>query len=266
MAVSAAAKTATGLNADQTSYLTTSQTPTANKLQLIGVASSRASAPASPTLSGCSLTWVLVGSILYKPVATPNHRISVFRALGASPTTGQVTMDFAGVTQVGAAWEWVEVDGMDTSGTNGSGAIVQAVTDRGDSDPAPEITLSAFGDVANGTIGFFASEDGVTATWTVNPGWTDLGGGTGSYPRSRAIFKNNNDTTVGITLNSQDWGGVGLEIKAAAAPGGITGDFAQNIPALAVAFSGSVVTTGVVERQALRHISAQQAIQRAHWW
>jgi len=46
--------------------------------------------------------------------------------MGSSPTNGALTITFANA-MTACAWAWNEVSGMDTSGTNGSGAFVQSV-------------------------------------------------------------------------------------------------------------------------------------------
>ena len=49
----------------------------------------------------------------------------------------------------------LEFDGMDTSGTNGSGAIVQSATNKVTSANALTVTLSAFGSSNNRPVAFF---------------------------------------------------------------------------------------------------------------
>lgn len=64
------------------------------------------------------------------PIApdTYYYRLTRFRALGASPTTGTLTISFGATNQDGCLWTWAELDGVDTSGTNGSGAIADTQT------------------------------------------------------------------------------------------------------------------------------------------
>src|SRR3972149_64622 len=127
MAISASLLAAAASTTDATSYLTSSQTPTANALQLIGVHNSIGTGPAlAPTsITGCGLTWVKVAETAAWGV-DGIKMVSLWRALGASPTTGQLTIDFNGVTQTGCHYDWWQLTGIDTSGTNGSGAIVQS--------------------------------------------------------------------------------------------------------------------------------------------
>jgi hypothetical protein len=47
--------------------------------------------------------------------------------MGATPSAGVVTIDFAAQSQAAIAWSLNEFTGMDTTGANGAGAIVQNV-------------------------------------------------------------------------------------------------------------------------------------------
>jgi hypothetical protein len=205
--------TGTGNSAAAWSYATTSKSPTANRLQLIAVASARASGSiATPTVSGCNLTWVQVATQTYFGSLC---RITLFRAMGASPTTGVLTIDFGGQTQDGASWQWCEVPNTDTGGADGSAAVVQSAVNNG-SSTTPSVTLAAFADADNGTIGFFASRDNV-GTWAVGTGFTQIGSAAGNYPRSLSEYNVGNDTTVdaGLTTGTPDFGAIAVEIKAA---------------------------------------------------
>lgn len=112
-----------------TSFTTASISPGANRLLLCAVQSRRGDSiqPLPPTVSGCGLTWVQVISVDYDTSVPTMKTITVFRAMGSSPTAGSVTFDFGGVSQTNANWIIDEFDGIDTSGTNGSGAVVQSV-------------------------------------------------------------------------------------------------------------------------------------------
>ncbi len=105
-----------------TSFASASITPTADRLQLAVIASVRvAGSVGTPTASGCGLTWAQVATIDISVI----RRITVFRALGASPTPGAVTFDWTGQTQDRFLCSMFEVSDTDLSGANGSGAIVQ---------------------------------------------------------------------------------------------------------------------------------------------
>lgn len=56
--------------------------------------------------------------------AGANRVGAVFRGLSASPSSGALTITYSGAgSVVGSTWEVVEFTGVDTSGTNGSGAV-----------------------------------------------------------------------------------------------------------------------------------------------
>lgn len=113
-----------GSTTDGTSILTASKTPTANALQLMWVTSHNASSlTGPPTVTGNGLTWVEVDNIIF---TTTTRRLTLLRAMGAAPTTGQATISFGADTQTAFVWSWLEFTGVDNSGTNGSGAIVQS--------------------------------------------------------------------------------------------------------------------------------------------
>lgn len=145
MAITAASLTSGSDETDATSYATASITPTANHLVLAAIAVESAGAQEIPTLSGCSLTWVQVGTI-DGGVAT--QRLTVFRALGASPTTGVLTVAIS-ATQVRCKWSVVEFADIDTSGTDGSGAVVQFKAATGTGTAGAADFDAAFGDAVN---------------------------------------------------------------------------------------------------------------------
>jgi hypothetical protein len=215
-----------------TSYATASWTPVANRLYLASVTTRTGITvdPTVPTASGNGLTWVQVATALYDDTSSSRRRVTLFRALGASPTTGSLTFDEAGQSQTNACWAVDEVTGMDTTGTNGSGAIVQSVPGVDVSGLASSltITLAAFSSVNNATYGAFGY---VTAggTITVGSGFTLLGDtfGGGSM-RSTTEWKTANDTTVDLTIDGpQQIGGIAVEIKQAVVGGVVNSGFLQ---------------------------------------
>src|SRR5678815_1209118 len=100
------------------SVVTASGSPTNNSLQLLLISISRGGStqPTAPTVTGCGLTWVQVGtSIDYDITGSARASVFLFRALG-TPTSGAVTATL-GYTCLGAAYEWDEFPAVDTSGT-----------------------------------------------------------------------------------------------------------------------------------------------------
>ncbi len=157
-----------GDTANVASYATSAAyTPTANALVIAAVANSKASAPNTPTFSGNGLTWVQIGTQTYGTIATPLLRLTLFRAMGASPTNTTGVADFAAVAQTGCSIRVVEFRNVDRSGTNGSGAVVQAPTFTArDSGTNPTFSLAAISNPRNATFGAIANNQSSETSYT----------------------------------------------------------------------------------------------------
>jgi len=198
-----------------TSFTTASITPTSNRLILLAVAS-RVSGGGNnvPTATGNGLTWQLVKTV--KEAASWNM-ITLFRAMGSSPSTGAITIDFNAQTQLSAIWSVTEYAGIDTSGINGSGAIVQNATNTGVAVTSLTATLAAFSSTGNATYGVMVSE--VNSAITQGSGFTEIHETNITDNSLESEWRNDNDTTV-------DWSwtptarvaGIGIEIAAATSP------------------------------------------------
>lgn len=221
MAVAATNLTSGESTSGASSYATASITATANQLVLLSCSTRTgiSTDPNQPTASGGGLTWVVVNSTVYDDDSASRRRITLFRALGASPSAGAITIDYAGQAQTEQEWSINQFSGVDTSGTNGSGAIVQSATaratDSGGLVTSLTVTLSAFGSSNNATFGCFANAD---SSWTrsVGSGFTSLSDSTTAGINGHLTeWKSTNDTSVDITFSSQSGvGGVAVEIKA----------------------------------------------------
>lgn len=170
MALTRTLLTAGGDTTNGNVYTTASITPGANRLILLAVQLDPAGSGVTPTITGCGLTWVLIARNI---VANSTRTVLLFRARGAAPTTGPVTID-AGALQDGCIWFVVEYNGADTSGTNGSGAIVQVMDAEGVETAVTSVDLP-FGapvDPANETFAIVGQSTG--AAQTAGTGWTQL--------------------------------------------------------------------------------------------
>lgn len=200
-------------------WTTASITPAANSLILLTVSirNGASTNPATPTISGNGLTWVLVNSDNYDPDSSSRKTIFMFRAMGGSPTTGAVTIT-NGETDTDADWTIDQFSNVDTSGTNGSGAVVQsAVNDAGTAGTANSltVTLGAFSNTNNATYGVFAN-DGPNV-WTVGSGYSSISTWAGTDTDGLSEFKSTNSTTVDGTFSNVVGiraGGIAVEIKA----------------------------------------------------
>jgi hypothetical protein len=121
--------TATQNTTDAASFVTASITPTANRILFAFIANDHGSSATLPTLSGGGVSsWTQHATVLTND---SQFRLTVFRALtGASPTSGAITVDFAGTTQTGAAWVIIEASDTILTGTNGADAVAQSKTNQ----------------------------------------------------------------------------------------------------------------------------------------
>lgn len=124
--ISVALLEAASSTTDGTVFTTGTKTPTANKLQVIDILAAHGVTAETPlSVTGCGVTWVLVGESYLGGGTT--KRIARYRAMGSAPSTGALTITFSG-TMTSVIWNWNEVTNASTEGLNGSGAFVQTVT------------------------------------------------------------------------------------------------------------------------------------------
>ena len=180
--------------------------------------------PNLTSLSQTGVTWVQIGSALNPDNAgTSRQKMDLWRTMVSSDTTQTLNFSFGGQNQTFVSWIIDEFTGMDTTGTNGSGAIVQSATgviaSAGPADTVVTATLAAFGSTDNATYGFFgngnnASSPTVGAGFSLVKYFSEPAGAMDLVTE----FKSTNDTTVDVTFSSDVEVGIyGVEIKAAAA-------------------------------------------------
>lgn len=199
-----------------TSTTTASISPQANALILLSVTTRTAAGdPNIPTVTGNGLTWVVATSTNYDNSGS-QKRITTFRAMGNNPTTGVATIDFAGQTQSDIHYAVDQFRGIDTSGSNGSGAIVQVSTNRalGGANTTITATLNAFANANNATFGAIAFGNG-TGSGTVGGGFTQLSNkASGGNLLMMTEYTTANDTTVdGSTSAAGEAGATAAELK-----------------------------------------------------
>ena len=148
-----------GSNAtDATSYanFTVSRTPGTNLLQILVVKSRVASGtPNAPTVTGCNLTWNLIGTANNNPPAA-NHSVNFYYAIGSSPSAGQLTTDFAGQTQTHIIWSWSECTGINITTPVVSGSFTELGQNHSSGVDPFILTLPAFGSASNAAFGAVA--------------------------------------------------------------------------------------------------------------
>ncbi len=196
---------------DQASYATASISPAGNTLVLLWVAQTATTANGPTSVTGNGLTYTEVARA--QAAATT---IVLYRAMAAAPSSGAVTINFnAGDTTTGAAWSAVQYAGVNTTGTHGSGAIVQNVASSAGASVGQTITLAAaFEDVNNlHAYGIVHLANEVTTPGT---GFTERGDAAHATPALAIETADKpNDTTADVTWTTSSasrW--VAVEVKA----------------------------------------------------
>lgn len=197
-----------------TSLSTASRTPAAGALQLLLIEVALFDGTVTSVSNFNGGTWVLVDSNINYDGSGLNDAF-LYRALIASPTAGTAVINLAGATGGHVAISWMEFTGVDTSGTNGSGAIVQHLKATGSSGTASK-TLAAFSSANNATFGGIDTANDNTIT--AGSGFT-IAGQVGGPPTGHCAteYQLANDTTVDATFTSSPWSMFASEIKAATA-------------------------------------------------
>src|SRR3990172_3541026 len=230
---------------DASSYTTTGTAGANNKLYLITVENSHATAPALPTLTHSGgLTCVEIANSLGS-----NRRVTLFRALKTTGVSaGTFTADAAGATQT--SWSVVVDESsteVDTTGTDGSGAIVQSDTSAGSGTTATG-NLVAFGDAVNNAA-FMATMNNLNSPISEEAGYTELAdlGHANPTRRVETEYKLGEDTSVTSTFSSAAWHCIAVEVKAAAGGPG----------------SQTVATEGIASAEAFGTLDKVQFIAKA---
>jgi hypothetical protein len=218
MALSVTALTSGSSTSNATSYATNSVTPSANALVLVCFQFRRGAGPlTSPTVTGNDLTWEQVENATSTTLNA--RRVYMYRSLGASPSAGAITMDAGAETEENCIWSVFEITGVDTSGTNGSGAIVQDTENsvgQGDATSAT-LTLSAFGSANNMAVGMFAHF--ANEATTEGSGFTEIHDVTFAESATglQTEYKLNDVSVDASWTTNTDWLGIAVEVKAAEA-------------------------------------------------
>lgn len=251
-----AALTSGSVAAGNTSATSASISPGSNKLILVVVDNASFGTAGTIAVAGNSLTYVEEKTVTYSGGAS---RLSVFRAMGATPSAG--TLSITNLSSNGAHWAVFEFDGVDTSGTNGSGAIVQSVsnTTTGADPNSLTVTLSALADATNNAV-FAAFSVGSDALQTAGSGYTELTDDD-SLGGSESIGLQTQWKLPGTTTPNAsgqpafaDIAGIGIELKAAASS--VTGTIAVTLANFTSAISGTSTHSGTIAVTLAAHTSA----------
>lgn len=205
--------------ADAAFYDTASFAPGASRLVLFGVGATRGGSllPPQPTID--QGTWVLVDGVDYDATGATQAACWVFRSMSGSPASAVRRIDFGGTTITSCVWSVVEFDGVDTSGSDGAGAVVQAAdTGAGDSGTSNSITLASFGSAENAGYGLFLHQANENSTPGAGGTFNELHDLVGTTPVHNLLSEwlvNQNVVDASWTSSVVN-GGVAAEIKAAA--------------------------------------------------
>jgi hypothetical protein len=197
--------------ASGTTCVTGSVAPAANSLNLVWAHSSGVTIN-QPTVTGNGLTWDLVTST----ANTTSKRMWLFRAMGASPTAGAITVTY-GTSQDDLLCAAVTATGVDTSGSNGSGAIGETQASNLAAQTSVTLTLSGFSASGNRAVMVAAANSSATSTTFE---WTSLADT--SVSNAGRIATQWKDATDDLS-GTMSWGvesatraGILVEVKAAA--------------------------------------------------
>lgn len=189
------------------------------RLYLIAVQVSKDTPPNEPSIAGTSQTWTKVEDVSSRTIASPTSRIALFRFLATSTFTENTIITIpTGDLHTGNSVIEIGLSGMVTTGTNGSDAIVQAVTNSADAGSNPSITMAAISSSRNAVFSFFTNNANPFGG-TPEAGWTELYDGgyatpnTGAYTMYRMTTTDNTPT---VTASASDWAGIAIEIKSIA--------------------------------------------------
>jgi hypothetical protein len=202
--------------ANAASYVSSSFTPTVNRLYLLAVVHSDAAPETTiPTITTTTgLNFVEVATVPFDTIASNVHRITLFRAMKASGlSTGTFTVNLADAGTGCLARLWY-ADNVITTGTDGADAIRGVVTNSANAGANPSITMGAFEHEDNGVFACFGLDIATAPTAGTNYG--SLGATTYATPTTGLFgeFSNMNNTVANCTVASSDWGGIAVEVRA----------------------------------------------------
>lgn len=208
--------------ANQKVYTTTSIAPGSNALITVAVLGHNStSAPPSPTLSGGGMaTWTVVSSITLDAVGTPHKRLTIYRAMSATPGSGPLTITWS-ATVSNCQWIVSQWDGVDASGSNGAGAVVQSGSTSGDATNGLAVPLAAFADPGDVAYGVFAVNKNALAV-IPGSGFTEITQQPSAESPNADLEAEwtTNDNTVDASWTGLNGAALGVELKSATGGGG----------------------------------------------
>jgi hypothetical protein len=201
----------TGSGVASASAVTGSVSPTGDAVVYAVFQSSLASNPAAPaTVSGNGLLWAEEETVAWHNDG--DRRMTVFRALGATPSAGSITASWGAVTQTSFVWTVVQCIGVDTSGTSGSGATVQSVSTAVTGATTLTNTLAALAESTSVHLAFVGLNGNKATTPDADfAELSDVSVGTG--PSGLESEWAANQTAVTPTFGSTNAASISLEVR-----------------------------------------------------
>ena len=203
---------------DASSYSFGSVATSAGRVYIVFLSTSVSSgqAPAAASVSGAGLSFSEIGAAGGAVYSSGVRRIQAWRALAASgASAGPILVTLNGVT-TGLDAVLLELGGVDTSGTNGSGAIVQSASSNARKVRTLSVGLAPFAASANRPLAFFAHR--AAEATTEEPGYTELEDGGHTAPVAAAECEwhaSSADASPSASWSSvADGGGVAVELRA----------------------------------------------------
>jgi hypothetical protein len=196
-------------------YTTASISPAPNALVTLAVRMRWSGGALTPTVSGGGMTsWTQVGSVDFDPMSGSIARLLVFRAMSATPGSGPITITYSS-SIANSDWIVSQWTGVDQSGSNGSGAIGQTGTARGDAVSSLSTTLAAFANAGNVGYGVMGASTGAGAV-TPGNGFAEIAEvSSGESELLEAEWATNLNTVQASLSSAKNAGLLAIEIKAA---------------------------------------------------
>ena len=205
---------------NQKVYSTSAFAPGTNALITVAVLEyTSLGTPPIPTLSGGGMaSWNVVATVTFDGTTTPLRRLTIFRALSAQPGNGPLTIT-SSMTLANVQWIVSQWDGVDESGVNGAGAVVQTGSASGSAVNGLTVALAGLANPNNVAYGAFGV---VKNTAVVTPGAgfteiTEVPSGESAPGDLQAEWATNLATIV-ATWTSLTAGALGVEIRARFVP------------------------------------------------
>jgi hypothetical protein len=201
---------------NQKIHTTAAVSPAPNTLVTIAVLAHHADgAPPLPVITGGGMSqWTLVSTVTFDVLSAPWKHIAVYRAMSASPGSGPITITYT-KSPSHVLWIVSQWDGVDLSGVNGEGAIVQTGSMAADEVNGLTLNLAPFSHSNNVAYGVFAVRRNLPAI-TPGEGFTEIAdlGSSESPPSALQAQWKLNDNTIDATWTNLRGAMLGFEIKA----------------------------------------------------